>query len=763
MSRRAAIFALFYLSGIAGLIYQTLWLRRLSVVFGVTVYAASTVLAAFMAGLAIGSALAERVLRPGRRRRVPALTAFGIAEILIGVTGLLSPFLIDAAASLYVTLHDLAPDSLGLLTIARLVSSFAILALPTTMMGITLPLLTAAVSNDREPAGTSVSWLYALNTFGAMTGALLAGYILIPAIGIQKAFMLAAAVNVIVGATAIWLSDGLASPDDSSTDIRHDDANRQSAIVNLRLLSLVVAVSGFASLALEIVWFRLMLQFVTATTEAFTAMLATVLGGIAVGGMIAALVLRRSRDHAFALGLVQALTGFAAVASMSSLLWTVTHGWNTLELWRAVLIAILPPALCMGVGFPLALGIAASETTDARTLARRVGRLYSLNVAGAILGSLAGGFLLLPWAGSLNTLLVLGALFLGSGVMVLASRRTLWRAGSGLVLMTAFFLVARDLPDPFKVAIDRRYGNQLLEFWREEGAQTAVSVRASQFQHVLYLDGLHQANDQPAMVLLHRAIGHLPMVLHGSPKQALVVGMGGGATPGAVSQYPGTDLQIVELSDSVRKAGTYFAHVNYDLLNLPNVHVRIDDGRNFLALTRRKFDVITADIIQPGHAGAGFVYSKEYFTLVREALNDNGVVLQWIGLRPSIEYKLIMRTFLDVFPHATLWYEAGFMVGTLKPLAIDPGALDRLRQDPKTREALDAVGLKHFDDLRKWFTAGPDEMRAFVGDGPVLTDDRPLVEYHHWLPRPEEQPPLNVSSLKGDVTRFIAGASPGTR
>ena len=767
MSSRAAVFALFYLSGIAGLIYQTLWLRRLSVVFGVTVYAASTVLAAFMAGLAIGSALSERVLR----RRIAPLAAFGIAEILIGVTGLLSPVLIDAASFLYSTLHDLSPESLGVQTIARLVSSFAILALPTTMMGITLPLLTAAVSRETEDAGASVSWLYALNTLGAMTGALLAGYLLIPMIGISNAFMLAAAVNVLVGVTALWIGRDVdhrsRMPVPELAEGMTPAMDPKVVSRNLRLLSLVVAVSGFASLALEIVWFRLMLQFVVATTEAFTAMLTTVLGGIALGGMIAALILRRSRDHAGALGVVQALTGIAAVASMSFLLWTVTRGWDTMQLWPAVLIGILPASLLMGVGFPLALGIATrtGDTGEAhqQLVAKRVGRLYSLNVAGAIAGSLAAGFVLLPRVGSVNTLIALGALFVASGLVVLVIRRSALRLGAAIVLAAAFLVIARDLPDPFKVAIDRRYGNQLLEFWRDEGAQTAVSVRASQYQHVLYLDGLHQANDQPEMVRLHRTIGHLPMVLHGSPKQVLVVGMGGGATPGAVSQYPGAQVQIVELSDSVRNAAPFFKHVNYDLLTQPNVQVRIDDGRNFLALTGRKFDVITADIIQPGHAGAGFVYSKEYFSLVRNALNDKGLVLQWIGLRPSVEYKLIMRTFLEVFPHATLWHDANFMVGTLEPLAIDPGALNRLRQDPRTREALDAVGLKHFEDVRKSFTAGPDEMRAFVGDGPVLTDDRPLVEYHHWLPRPEEQPPLDVSSLKGDVTRFIAGTAPHNR
>ena len=378
--------------------------------------------------------------------------------------------------------------------------------------------------------------------------------------------------------------------------------------------------------------------------------------------------------------------------------------------------------------------------------------MYSLNVAGAIAGSLLAGFVLLPRLGSVGALIALAALFVASGVW-LSVRHRRWIGA--VAVIGAFAWLSLDFPDPFKVAIDRRYGDRLLEFWRHEGAQTAVSVRASQFQHVLYLDGLHQANDQPEMVRLHRAIGHLPMVLHGNPRDVLVVGMGGGATPGAVSQYPHARVQIVELADGVRQAARFFKHVNYDLLSQPNVSVRIDDGRNFLALTNRRFDVVTADIIQPGHAGAGHVYSREYFSLVRSALKDDGVVLQWIGHRPRIEYTLIMRTFLDVFPDATLWYDANFMVGTKRPLRVDPRALDRLRGTAMTREALDAVGLTGFAVLRSWYTGGASEMRAFVGNGPILTDDRPLVEYHHWLPRPEEQPPLDLSSLKGDVSRHV--------
>jgi spermidine synthase len=758
MLSRRAVFALFYASGIAGLIYQVLWLRRLSVVFGVTVYAASTVLAAFMAGLAIGSALSSRILRRG----VSPLAAFGAAEILVGTTGLLSPLLLDAASALYALLHRASPDSLGLLTLARLACSFAILAIPTAMMGVTLPLLSAAVTSPDRANGVGISLLYATNTLGAMSGTLLSGLILIPAIGIQRAFLLAAAVNVIVGVIALVMARSLTpiapafrrgipvtDPSPKGGEYTVPGTGGKWAI------PVIVIISGFASLGLEIAWFRLMLQFVTATTEAFTAMLATVLGGIAAGGLIAAWILRARLDHVRWLGLVQALTGAAAVFSMSFLLWTVANGWKTMGLWPAVLIAILPPSLFMGVGFPLALGIAGRGRDGPEAIARRIGALYALNVAGAIAGSLAAGFVLLPRLGSVNSLIVFAALFVISGLWLVVSRGGMVGGMAAAAIAAGVYIEARDLPDPFKVAIDRRYGDQLLEFWRDEGAQTAVSVRASQFQHVLYLDGLHQANDQPAMVRLHRAIGHLPMVLHGDPRDVLVVGMGGGATPGAVSQYRQAKVLVVELSDGVRRAAPFFSHVNYDLLSRPNVTVRIDDGRNFLSLTDRAFDVVTADIIQPGHAGAGHVYSREYFSLVREALDEDGVVLQWIGHRPRVEYTLIMRTFLDVFPDATLWYDANFMIGTRRRLRIDAGALDRLRADPMTREALDAAGLTGFDVLRSWFTAGPNEMRAFVGDGPILTDDRPLVEYHHWLPRLGDQQPLDLSSLKGDMTPYV--------
>ena len=751
--RLAILLVLFFGSGVCGLIYQVLWLRMLALVFGVTVYAASTVLAAFMAGLATGSALSERVVARVRR----PLAVFGVAEILIGISALLTPVALDAATGLYARLYPMTGGSLPVLTAARLITGFVVLLVPTILMGMTLPVLSASILVRGSSFGTHVSALYAINTAGAVTGAVLTGFYLIGAIGIQNSFFLGASINVAVGVVALILAARVDETVASSGAAPGPPPDGQtSRVPSPRVIAAVVGISGLVALALEIVWFRTLVQYLTATTYAFTTMLATVLAGIAIGGAWAARLLRRPRDWGAVLAMIQISASLLVLASAIFLGRTYAAGWRTAGEWQASAAAILPVAVLMGLAFPIAIHLATvRDRRDAPTvLARRVGRLYAVNVVGAIIGALLGGFLLLPWLGARRALIVMAALYGASALLLVwghpARTRLLAVVGVSTI---AFGFLAANVPDPFSAAYSRRYGLEMREFWREEGVQTAVSVHASQFRRSLYLDGLHQANDTPDMVRLHRLIGHLPMVLHPAPKDALVIGLGGGATPGAVSQYPDTRVQVVELSESVRKAATFFAHVNYDVLNQPNVRVRVDDGRNFLTLSGETFDVITADIIQPIHVGAGNLYSREYFSLVREALNDDGLALQWIGHREPSQYALIMRTFLDVFPHATLWFDGNLMVGSMQPLRLSPAALDSKRESAVTAQALDDIGLESFDVLNSWFTAGPEAMRTFVGRGPLLTDDRPLVEYHRSLPR--DARPLDLSTLRSDFSEIV--------
>jgi spermidine synthase len=421
---------------------------------------------------------------------------------------------------------------------------------------------------------------------------------------------------------------------------------------------------------------------------------------------------------------------------------------------RRVMLAVLLPSLLMGCSFPvlLKLGVPArvDRDVDGSARGRMVGRFYGVNVLGAIFGSLAGAFVILPVLGTRAALVALAALFVVAGLAVAAASP---RRARSLILgaagTAAFVALAFNVPDPFVAAMRMRDSAGSAEIFREEGVQTTVSVHATTFQRTLFVGGLHQANDSGPMVALHRRIGLLPMALHPSPQSALVIGLGGGATAGAVSQHAGTSVQIVELSDGVRQAAALFSHVTYDVLNQPNVRVRVDDGRNFLLLSGERFDVITADIIQPIHASAGSLYSREYFRLVRRALEPGGLALQWIGDRDKVHYQLIMRTFLDVFPNATLWLGGQLMVGSAEPLRLDPAAFEAKLANPQTREALAAAGLGSYEALRQAYTAGPRAMTEFVGPGPMLTDDLPLVEYHRSLPPERER--LDLSWFTGTV------------
>jgi spermidine synthase len=725
---------LFFASGVCGLTYQVLWLRLLALVFGVTVHAASTVLASFMAGLALGAVLAERVARRGHPLRVFAALEAGIA-----VSALATPVLLTLASQLYRPISDAAPDSLALLTVARFVCSSAVLLVPTVLMGATLPVLSHAPI-VRAASASRLGALYAVNTAGALIGSL----------GIQRTFYLAATLNLLVAAGAWWLSGRTVAAGPVADAPAATAAPATSDVVPATTVLVVMAVSGFAALALEIVWFRVLVQFLPATTYAFTTMLATVLAGIAGGSALAARHLATPRAWGATLAWVQGATSVVVLLSLAFLGATYAAGWRTSGLTQGAAAAILPASLLMGYAFPVAIALWTRAGRTAGEAERPVGTLYSANVLGGIAGAVVGGFVLLPRLGSRKALIALAALYLLTSLAMFLPRR---RWLPAVVLVALFAGAARLVPDPFDVTLARRHGPNERIFWREEGVQTSVSIHTGAFRGwLMYLDGLHQASDAPEMVRLHRIIGHLPMVLHPNPKRSLVVGLGGGATPGAVSQHD-TRVQVVELSDSVRKGAEFFRHVSYDVLHRDNVTLRVDDGRNFLARTRDRFDVVTADLIQPIHAGAGNLYSREYFTLVRDALAEGGLALQWIGHRPDSQYKLIMRTFLDVFPHTTLWFDGQLMVGSVTPLTLSPALVDAKRLRHETRLALDEVGLDSFETLASWYVAGPDELRAFVGAGPLLTDDRPMVEYHRSLPAGD--PPVNLSGVRGDVRAII--------
>jgi spermidine synthase len=286
-----------------------------------------------------------------------------------------------------------------------------------------------------------------------------------------------------------------------------------------------------------------------------------------------------------------------------------------------------------------------------------------------------------------------------------------------------------------------------------EAVQAIVSVHQERGgNYTLNVSGNHQASTGGATPRVHQRIGNLPMVVHPDAREALVIGLGGGATAGALSQHTGVSVDVVELSQEVTQAADrFFRSINFDVLRKPTVRLHVDDGRNFLLLTRRRYDVITADVILPIHAGSGNLYSTEYFTLARRALKPGGLVVQWAA-GTEAEYKLIVRTFVSVFPETTLWADGSLLLGSVEPLRLRQSDFDWKFGIPGRREMMAMLGVQNFQDLLGLYVAGPDELRRYAGDGPVLTDDRPMVEYFLSLPRDRQ---IDLTGVTGDVRRHV--------
>lgn len=734
---------LFFGSGVCALVYQVMWLRLLALVFGVTVYAASTVLAGFMAGLGIGSfaagRLATRITRP--------LAAFGIAEVLVGITAFASPVVLDALTRVWVALHPSLPDSVAVITIIRFVVAFLVLIVPTSLMGATLPLVIKSAVAREDRIGGRIGLLYAVNTTGAIVGALVAGFYLISEVGVSLSFRMAAIGNLVIGIVALAAAYAMpaqpARP--AAPPVEETGAPTLLSTGQRQIVLWTFFVSGVMSLALEIIWFRMLVVFLRPTAYAFTIMLACVLTGIALGSALATPILRMRGRWLPALAVVQGLIGVVAVLSFNALArsqavadvatpWFAAIGLNIYlaPLVASSMVAMLPTMLLLGLAFPIGMSLWAGDDPSDET-SRRVGAFYSLNVLGAILGSMLAGFVLLPAIGTRNSLIVVSALATSSSMALAWSQRATRPSFSYAVMALApalFGLGAIYAVEPFDVAFARFHRNEKL-VWREEGVQTTVAVHdrgGNPPMRIMFLDGNHQANNSPGTAFIHHRIGALPVMLHPAPTTALVIGLGGGATPGAVARYH-VDVDVVELSAAVVAGSAFFKDINFDLLSRPNVHLRVDDGRNFMMMGRKKYDVITADIILPRHAGAGALYSKEYYELVRHSLAEGGLAMQWNAADSMTEYKLLLRTLVSVFPYTTLWADGDLMLGSTKPFTISQSGYEARRK---------GFDFLNWDlaTLKRIYSAGPEEIREFLGnDGPLLTDDKPVIEYFLSLPK----------------------------
>ena len=735
---RAAFFTLllpcFFLSGFSALLYETAWTREFAFVFGTSDLAVAAVLAAYMGGLALGSALAARIAPRVRR---PVLT-YGILELGIAVCALAVPSGMHALTALYVALFggaETASEPGGIATAFRLGTAFALLLPPTALMGATLPLLARHAVRRDEEVGPRIGALYAANTAGAIAGTVCAAFVLLPALGLRQTVYVGAAVNalVFVGASLLARSSG-APPQPPPVS---------PATRGVRWILPLMALSGAASFIYEVMWTRLLSQILGGSVYAFATMLASFLLGIALGsavaGRLARSAARATVGFAWAqLGIaVLSLAAFAAADQLPALARTLgAGGTGGTPVGNALICAavLLPFALCIGATFPLAVRIAVERPDRSAAASARV---YAWNTLGSIVGSIAAGFLLLPRLGFLGTLVFGCAINLGLAVLAALAARPRARAPLAAALVVAGLLAASPVGPPWQLLrsspLSALPSKGLLRFFAV-GRSSTVMLLDQGAEWRLFTNGLPESaiarpGTLPARYVEARWLGFLPVLLRPEARTALLIGLGGGiALEGMPDSLERVD--VVELEPQVLVANREIGPER-DLNPLSSARVRMvmNDARGALMLSDTRYDAVISQPSHPWTAGASHLYTREFFALVKQRLGDDGVFIQWIGIQFVDEALLrtLVATLGDVFAHVQVYRPVApalLFAASDRPFDLPVSAAEALRV---AGPDLARYGIHAPEDAVVALFLDESDAEAFGAGAPLNTDDHNLL------------------------------------
>ena len=761
------IFFCFLLSGLSSLIYEVLWMRMLILIFGSTTFAISTVLTAFMGGLALGSFIFGRLID---RSRHP-VPIYGALEAGIGVYALLVPTIFPSLIPLYRQVWQSFHISFYIFSLLQFVLVTLVLIVPTTLMGATLPILSKYYSDRKDRLGWTIGTLYAINTLGAILGTFFSGFILLPALGVQMTTFLAASLNLLIGIIVLLL----VRTGDVQDKVRRQDGNNISRSYEgeplsraaLRLVLFGFSLSGFASMVYEVTWSRVLAMILDSSTYAFTIMLTTFLVGIALGSFLMSRGADRLRRPLLTFILLEGAIGassfmglffFAELPYLFLVLYrSFSHSLNLIFFSKFLLafVVMFLPTLLIGTLFPL---VARIYTSNLDRVGRSIGEVYSLNTLGCILGSFCGGFILVPLLGIQESILfAIGMNVLLASLLLLVSPYGLKTLKTPLAVAFSLGLLAMGLHVPqwnpslmssgvymyvrFVLDLDRQ---QLLDrytkdadpiLFYKEGYTSTVSVHQSKASENIYLkvNGKVEAStvgDMPTQVLL----GQIPMLIGPNQDNVLVIGLGSGVTVGSVGTSPAKRITVVELEPAVVEASKHFSHVNYQILKDPRVRVMTYDARNYLLVTPEKFDVIISEPSNPWMAGVSNLFTREFFIIGSQRLKPEGIFCQWLQLYKIAPDNLrsILQTFHRIFPHLLVFQSSKYdllMLGSFEPLSIDLGKLRARLAQPRVKADLGRIRVKSVQDILAHFVFGTGEVSAFVQDAVLNTDDNALLEF----------------------------------
>jgi predicted membrane-bound spermidine synthase len=767
----SVLYVLFFISGAAALIFEMLWFRQAGLALGNSVWASSLVLAGFMGGLALGNALAARY---GARTPNP-VRAYAVAETAIAVTGVGLVFLLPRLGALLAPWLRPLLDHAWLLNPVRLGLAFLLLLVPSTAMGITLPLLTKALAVRGLAFGPALGRLYGWNTAGAVVGVVACEVYLIRALGVHGAAILAGALSLGAAGIAAAIAR-VPVPDDVPAPATKTPRRRPASVTAAPGPWLTAAfLSGFCLLALEVVWFRFLLLFVKGHSVALALILALVLTGIALGGLLAAWWLRVSpAAHRFA-ALVAFFSGVALIVSYRLFPPLIGDSPALVVETAAILTLgaplILPVSLCSGMFFTMS-GAAVQTALRAETTA--TGTLTLVNTTGAAIGALAAGLIFLPVLGVERSLLLIALFYGATGLLLMLrtaqSRPTAYAGIAALLLCLTIF--------PFGSMETHLVPAAVARWFPGDGSARTVAVREGLTETVVYVERQMLGRPQSYAMLTNafsmsatsygarrymKLYLYWPMAVHPNLKHALLIGYGVGNTAKAMVDSSSLEtIDVVDLSRDILELNTVvYPDPAQHPLRDPRIRVHIEDGRYLLQTTEQRFDLITGEPPPPGIAGVEHLYSREYFTLMRERLAEGGMVTYWLPLSDlsDVSAGAILRAFCDAFTDCSLWNGSGehlMMVGTRDaPGGVSEQDFARQWRDPRVAAEMRRLGLEQPEQLGALFIGDADYVRSLTGGAAALTDDRPkLIDAPFSSPDAQQRLLLSVTDTTAARARF---------
>ena len=753
--------ALLFASGCCALIYQIGWLREFRLIFGASTAASAAVLAVFIGGLGAGGLLlgnrADRHSRP--------LLFYAQLELLVAISAAASPFLLALVRQLHLAGSGTAALGLTLGTMARLALTALVLAVPPILMGGTLPAAARAVTRRADVRRQDVAALYGLNTLGAVVGCLTATFFMLEVFGTRNTLWLAAAVNLLVAMIARQLDRSMTRADDAPlAEVTVADSPIEAPAAFVLIASAVV---GFAFFLMELVWYRMLGPLLGGSVFTFGLILALALLGIGIGGLLYALVGAARRPTLAGFAMTCLIEGVAVaipyamgdrLAILAMVLLPLGHLAFSAHMtaWTFVAAAVvLIPAMAAGYQFPMLIALFGRGR---ERVGRQVGLVYAANTVGAIVGSLAGGFGLLPWltAPGAWRFVAVALATLGATAAAMSAARGSRRAILAPAIMTVAAIALALAPGPTAVwrhsgigagraAIAIESANQLRDWshtrqrsiLREgDGVESTVALGVEPAGYAFLVNGKSDGgarSDASTQVML----GLTGALLHPQARRSLVIGLGTGSTAGWLGAIPSMErVDVVELEPLILEVARACTDVNMNVLENPRVHVTIGDPREALLTTRDRFDLIASEPSNPFRAGVASLFTQEYYQAANDRLTDDGLFIQWVQAYEidAQTFRIVYATMASVFPHVEAWQGAPndvFLVGTKRPLVYSAATLSaRIQEEPFKTALRNTWRATDIHGVLAHFVAGDEIARTMAqGSIDVNTDDRNLVEF----------------------------------